>query len=187
MKELSIEDKAKRFDEALANAKYYHSEMEGDVCCVLEECFPELKESDDESIRQQILYYFISKKVNEPQPVLDSWIAWLEKQKEFVSADFDDVWNTADCDELTAPLEKYSKDAIKEMCHAWYDKGIELERRNWLEKQGEPKTELVDEDEIYWLAWVIGRLPDTEQANEAEAVLKELLGKLEKIKARRQQ
>ena len=60
-----------------------------------------------------------------------------------------------------------------------------------LEKQNEPKTELVDEDEIeeeiYWLAWVIGRLPDTEQANEAEAVLRELLGKLEKIKARIQQ
>ena len=60
-----------------------------------------------------------------------------------------------------------------------------------LEKQNELKTELVDEDEIedeiYWLAWVIGRLPDTEQANEAEAVLKELLGKLGKIKARRQQ
>ena len=48
MKELSIEEKAKRYDEALANAKYYHSEMEGDVCCVLEECFPQLKESEDE-------------------------------------------------------------------------------------------------------------------------------------------
>ncbi len=52
----------------------------------------------------------------------------------------------------------------------------------WLEKQGEPKTELVDEDEIYWLAWVIGGLPDTEQANEAEAVLKELLEKLKAVK-----
>lgn len=78
-------------------------------------------------------------------------IPWLEKQKEFVSADFDDVWETADCDELTATLEKYSKDAIKEMCHAWYDKGIELERRKWLEKQGETYTKKDVDD-----AWVEG-------------------------------
>lgn len=53
----------------------------------------------------------------------------------------------------------------------------------WLEKQNNPKPELLpDEDEIYWLAWVIGRLPDTEKANEAEAVLIELLKKLENMK-----
>ena len=40
------------------------------------------KESEDERIRKQILNYFVAQKVNEPQPVLDSWIAWLEKQGE---------------------------------------------------------------------------------------------------------
>ena len=38
------------------------------------------KETEDERIREQILDYFMAKKVNESQPVLDSWIAWLEKQ-----------------------------------------------------------------------------------------------------------
>ena len=47
MKELSIEEKAKAYDVALENAKHYHSEMGSDVCCVLEECFSELKESQE--------------------------------------------------------------------------------------------------------------------------------------------
>ena len=44
-------------------------------------------ESMDERTRKQILNYFMDQKVNEPQPVLDSWIAWLEKQGEQKSAD----------------------------------------------------------------------------------------------------
>lgn len=115
------------------------------------EMFPELKESEDERIREVLIDYF--KRYKEEECGIktfygipaDDILAWLEKQKEFVSADFDDVWKTADCDELTAPLEKYSKDAIKKMCHAWYDKGIELERRNWLEKQGtQPRYNIGD-------------------------------------------
>lgn len=82
MKELSIEEKAKAYDEALENAKYYHSEMGDDVKCVLEEVFPVLNESDDDRIREQILDYFMAKKINESQPILDSWIAWLKKQRD---------------------------------------------------------------------------------------------------------
>ena len=96
------------------------------------------------------------------------------------------------CDEL---FESEDERIRKRIIHALHGDVLDMEETTkalaWLEKQNELKTELVGEDEIedeiYWLAWVIGRLPDTEQANEAEAVLKELLGKLEKIKARRQQ
>lgn len=114
------------------------------ICTYIGENCPELKESEDDRIRKVLVDYFKRYKEQEECGIktfygipTDNIIAWLEKQKEFVSADFDDVWETADCEELTAPLDKYSKDAIKNMCHAWYDKGIELERRNWLEKQGE--------------------------------------------------
>ena len=123
----------------------------------IESIFPELKESEDERIRKWCISHFkaavlVTKNNAEYKEYLNNKvIPWLEKQKEFVSADFDDVWETADCDELTAPLEKYSKDAIKEMCHAWYDKGIELERRNWLGKQGETYTKKDVDD-----AWVEG-------------------------------
>lgn len=132
-----------KYKEALERAKRLHSEPTGETeRIVCEQIFPELAESEDERIRKWCISHFkaavlVTKNNAEYQEYLNNKvIPWLEKQKEFVSADFDDVWETADCDELTAPLEKYSKDAIKEMCHAWYDKGIELERRNWLEKQG---------------------------------------------------
>lgn len=49
---------------------------------VAEKYFPELAESEDEKIREQILDYFVAKKVNEPQPILDSWIAWIKRQGE---------------------------------------------------------------------------------------------------------
>lgn len=121
--------------------------------------FPELIEDEDERTRKEILNVF--KQLDEGTTICGrnydyaKWIAWLEKQKEFVSADFDDVWKTADCDELTAPLEKYSKDAIKKMCHAWYDKGIELERRNWLEKQGKQKPADMVEPKLHEGDWII--------------------------------
>ena len=86
MKELSIEEKAKAYDMALENAKHYHSEMGDDICCVLEECFPILKESEDDVMRAMAI-----KAVHAPeaQSCIKSWginpddvIAWLEKQKE---------------------------------------------------------------------------------------------------------
>jgi len=99
----------------------------------------ELAESKDERIRKALIRFHKST-IDIDGIKGENILTWLEKQKEFVSADFDDVWKTADCDGLTAPLEKYSKDAIKKMCHAWYDKGIELERKRCLEKQGEKNT-----------------------------------------------
>ena len=138
-------DYEKKYKEALEKAKDALSDgtISSNTIAYLQDIFPELKESEDERIREALIDYFDDANKADENPLqsygihTDKVIAWLEKQKEFVSADFDDVWETADCDELTAPLEKYSKDAIKKMCHAWYDKGIELERRNWLKKQDE--------------------------------------------------
>jgi len=147
-----------KYKEALERARKLHCEPTGRTeRIVCEQIFPELAESEDERIRKWCISHFeaairVPQNNAEYQEYLNNKvIPWLEKQKEFVSADFDDVWETADCDELTAPLEKYSKDAIKEMCHAWYDKGIELERRNWLEKQGQTFTKKDVDD-----AWVEG-------------------------------
>lgn len=84
MKELTIEEKAKRFDEALENARYYHDAMEGDVCCVLEECFPQLKESEDEKIRKELIFYLQEEipqcSIQEHADKMKEFITWLEKQ-----------------------------------------------------------------------------------------------------------
>ena len=151
-------DYKEKYDAALERARKELQEFKNKDCDdttrrtvinIVHNLFPELLvESEDERIRKGIirnLQYLMDKSEGFVKEDLQERIAWLEKQKEFVSADFDDVWETADCDELTAPLEKYSKDAIKKMCHAWYDKGIELERRNWLEKQGtQPRYNIGD-------------------------------------------
>lgn len=141
---MTLKEKAKAYDIIIEKAyKMRHENCEACQMCI-EELIPELKESEDEEsederIRKGIirnLEYLADRAEGFVKNEIKERIAWLEKQKEFVSADFDDVWETADCEELIAPLEKYSKDAIKKMCHAWYDKGIELERRKWLKKQG---------------------------------------------------
>lgn len=58
MKELSIKEKAKRYDEALEQAKYIYT-----YCCddeeqlrKIESIFPELKESEDEKKRKWLIF-----------------------------------------------------------------------------------------------------------------------------------
>ena len=115
MGKLSIEEKAKAYDYAVNKAKELILNENGVVRVdkpLFDELFPsKMEESEDDRIRQRIIHA-LHGDVLEMSEIKEA-IAWLEKQKEFVSADFDDVWETADCNELTAPLEKYSKDAIK--------------------------------------------------------------------------
>ena len=79
MKELSIEQKAKAYDEAkLRMSAAYNSNR-----CTLgfmNEIFPELKESEDEKIRKNIVTYLKSVIANKGyrDKIIESWIAWLE-------------------------------------------------------------------------------------------------------------
>ena len=81
MKELSIEEKAKRYDEALSKAKEQYDKYSNPV--LLEYIFPEFKKSNDERIRKKLINcvstfkhpFFSEMEKNE-------FIAWLEKQGE---------------------------------------------------------------------------------------------------------
>lgn len=77
MKELSIKEKARRYDEALERAKEWYSDAQIGIGfkANLKKLFPELAESDDERIRKEIISMF---------ETLDrkDWIAWLEKRGE---------------------------------------------------------------------------------------------------------
>lgn len=59
MKQLNIEEKAKRYDEALAMAKecitYIPDEA---VNKYMLNMFPELKEPEDEEVRKELIFYF---------------------------------------------------------------------------------------------------------------------------------
>lgn len=87
MKELSIEEKARRYDETLERAKKWHNAPNIDKMPtygnrIIEEIFPELKEND-EMIRKEILEYFQQFKNEGLRGInISDWIAWLEKQAE---------------------------------------------------------------------------------------------------------
>jgi len=89
MKELSIEEKAKRYDEALERAKKLYNDGNSPVATTVEAIFLELKEneSEDERIRKEIINYikrttivnFIGKCLKKQS---QRWLEWLEKQGE---------------------------------------------------------------------------------------------------------
>jgi len=77
MKELSIEEKAKAYDEAIERALKLKVQNPFDtVGQMMEYVFPELAESEDENIRKEILDY-IAKATG-----CKRWIDWIEKQGE---------------------------------------------------------------------------------------------------------
>ena len=100
MKELSIEEKAKRYDNLLVRLQ--EAKVDNDVCderycCVINDIVPELKEpelaeSEDEKVRKEIRDFIcwatdrgcITKEQVEKS---NSWLAWLEKQREQKPAD----------------------------------------------------------------------------------------------------
>lgn len=86
MKELTIEQKAKAYDEAIEKAK---SKIRNDKDHVLYEddvieIFPELAESEDEKMRRWIINYLDNKALNsgiiQEKTNIKNTIAWLEKQ-----------------------------------------------------------------------------------------------------------
>ena len=79
---MTIEEKAKRYDEAIKRAKEMIKAMTniGGVAKVddIQYLFPELKESEDERIRKEIIDFVKSRLAGFEQG--DRFIAWLEKQ-----------------------------------------------------------------------------------------------------------
>ena len=78
MKELSIEEKAKAYDEALKRAIKHHDKdgLTLEQYETIDIIFPELKESKDERIRKEIINYIKTGTYHK------DWLAWLEKQGE---------------------------------------------------------------------------------------------------------
>ena len=90
---MTQEEKARAYDEALERAKFYHgncpSEPERKK---LEEMFPQLRESEDERIRKEMIAYFahradVTEFIDEGEDC-KRWISYLEKQKEQKPIDY---------------------------------------------------------------------------------------------------
>jgi len=101
MKELSIEEKAKRYDEAIKKLRDFYRDYDTasrliDVKEELANLFPEFKESEDERIKEE-LNKVLDECLNvRPQIVEEKQyirlIAWLEKQDIFSKKDIDDAY-----------------------------------------------------------------------------------------------
>jgi len=91
MKELSIEEKAKAYDEALERARNLHKdavEMENNMTTkICEIIFPELKESEDEKIRKRIIQALHGDVLDMEETT--KAIAWLEKQGNNINCIYD--------------------------------------------------------------------------------------------------
>ena len=79
--ELSIEQKAKRYDEAIEIAKKINNEQQTQPFNIMTRVFPELKESEDERIRNEIILY-IGARNDISLDIHNKWLSWLEKQGE---------------------------------------------------------------------------------------------------------
>lgn len=101
MKELSIKEKAKRYDEAIKRAQakmeeakvfdYDDEQTAHTIRLTTTDIFPELKESEDERIRKEMIEILKKEAHDFPSSVIaeksNSWIAYLEKQGEQKPAD----------------------------------------------------------------------------------------------------
>lgn len=86
MKELSIEQKAKAYDELLVKAQELTEDGYIDPMA-LHDMFPQLKESEDEKIKKEIVDFICwatdrGSITSEQREKYNSWLAWLEKQGE---------------------------------------------------------------------------------------------------------
>ena len=75
MKELSINEKAKAYDEAIERAKKIYGN------CIIERIFPELKECDDERIKKNCIHFLeLQKQHHAATFEIEECIDWLEKK-----------------------------------------------------------------------------------------------------------
>ena len=127
MKELSIEEKAKRYDEALKVLHKYDGANIMFSQSLKEEMFPELKESWDERIRKAIINVFASHADYEIffGASVEDILAWLEKQavRENPSKPytFKPIIRLLEMIEPTDRLKSYCKKLIDSLADEGYD------------------------------------------------------------------
>lgn len=132
MKELSMEEKAKRYDEALEKAKEINNEKCAQPFNVMTRVFPELKESRGERIRKAIynaLKYLETEQswdfLDDNVDILDAY-DWLKKQGEKNPAE----WHIEDEQNLNACLgyipDELLRRWLKDVIYVKYNKPINM-------------------------------------------------------------
>jgi hypothetical protein len=128
--ELSVEEKAKRYDEAIKVAKdsFNYPDHQGFIRADV--VFPELKESEHEKIRKELIQYLKDYPTNLPsgQYCRDDFFKWLEKQKE-QEPTTQPVWSEED-----EKLYKLSLENLTELMHRFGEEYCKVgDCINWFE------------------------------------------------------
>ena len=179
MKELSIEEKAQRYDEALEIIIDYYQKIKYSSLSnvstdreVLEKAFPELKESEDERIRKELIDFIYDKTdTYELREKSNSWLAWLEKQ-DYTFEIKKGHWYKCVCDYMLNGSDLMFKNDRLYYCRSDWRLGGEIDERNvkdigvngyksffrpatnqeikdWLEKlQGKSALEVAKEEKV---------------------------------------
>jgi len=179
VKELSIEEKACRYDEAIEKLRNLHDDYDCvsaliDIKKELEYIFPELAESEDERIRKWLEEHIEAMPDNSIEfkdvKRIDV-LHWLEKQGEQKIAE----WSEDDEQYLLVcknALAEYQDKWDARIISHWLENKLEVSRNRW-----RPSDEHIDR-----LIWVINRLPNTKRAKETKAVIEDLIEQLKKLR-----
>ena len=109
MKELSTEEKAKRYDEVIPQLKGLLDGIHEEKCDIMEEdiikIFHELKEGEDEKIRKWLIRYFKEVCDNVSEKEKKGVLAWLEKQGNLVKY-YEDKLDRCACNNFNKGYKK---------------------------------------------------------------------------------
>jgi hypothetical protein len=148
MKELTIEEKAKAYDETIEKLRNFHRDYDIvsgliDVKEELANLFPELKEDEDgdEKTRKDIVFYIAENHKDDGEKA--RWLYWLEKQGD-KSVNIDIESMVSSYKQRLKSQGGIENSTLVNMCLTAFRRGVEntLEELNLkkLEKKGEQKS-----------------------------------------------
>ena len=121
-RDMTDKEKAKAYDEALERAKAMIDDLRKgeDILAVsdLEAMFPELRESEDERIRKELINFILYKAKGVSEEQEHSWVTYLEKQKEQkpTNSEKPKEWSEED-DALLKEIVSFFKDGTVKLQH----------------------------------------------------------------------
>ena len=149
MKELSIEEKAQRYDKALEVARKIKNGEPINVpdgTLIPVAIFPELKESEDERIRKEIMDFIDTKTIDSDER-RNKWFSYLEKYKPISFTSLEDT-------KVKMSLMQYISELNQDVVHL--HPGIETcnEWIAWIEKQN---SNVYNANKEYWRGYWEGK------------------------------
>ena len=98
-------DYEKKYNEALSQARFYYGNCPTEPeKKKLENIFPELRESEEDRIRMELIEYLRGDFDNITTDDTDRWITWIEKQKEQKHAP-DDLQKSFEAGQTSRPVQ----------------------------------------------------------------------------------